>query len=106
MVVPWWLQAAEMAKKIPAVVRATITPLCTKYPPLDAKAPVLTSIVKSTFVGNASAFLQPVNPPIQAGIKSAAAPMPNWEKKSFLSILFSSELNAQSIVIKLHKLLV
>jgi hypothetical protein len=81
---------ADTAKKLPAVVRATIIRLLTKNPPLVANGPEDMSIVKSTFVGvvGATSFdEQPVSVLMQAGNRSAATPKPTCDKNSFLSIM-------------------
>jgi hypothetical protein len=80
---------ADTAKKFPVVVRATITRLLTKKPPLVANGPEDMSIVKSTFVGvvgEISFDEQLFRVLIQAGSSSAATPKPTCDKNSFLSI--------------------
>jgi hypothetical protein len=81
---------ADTAKKLPAVVRATIIRLLTKNPPLVANGPEDMSIVKSTFVGvvGATSFdEQPVSVLMQTGNSNAATPKPTCDKNSFLSIM-------------------
>lgn len=92
-VTPSCVQAADTAMNDPELVRAIITPLFTRNPPLEASVPLETSTVKSTpLEGPATeSSEQEENPPMQTGISKAAAPVPAIEKNSFLEILFITQ---------------
>jgi hypothetical protein len=85
------VQDAETAIKLPSLVLATTTPFVVKKPPFVAREPVLTSKEKLTFVGagvGLPSFSQlDAKPPIHAGIKTEAAPIPTLAKNSFLVMM-------------------